>query len=216
MNVHNGPMILLCILLSACGVHSGNDAASGVKPTARTGAASRSTVIDYTVPNRVFIIAQNKTMGCWATTSAILVSWKEKKLVPVEEMLGRVSEKYRILYDTDAGLLPPDQPDLIKPLGLTQEAPQNYSVDGWLSLLKRFGPLWVTTAFPKPNDKWGLHARVVSGIKGDGTPDGTTLHVYDPAEVKESDITITDFTKEMENVAKADKALDIRPMVIHF
>lgn len=104
-----------------------------------------------------------------------------------------------------------DQPDLLKKAGLREEAAQNYSVDGWLSLLKRFGPLWVTAAFPLPNDKWGVHARVVSAIKRDGAPDGTTLHIIDPDGGRESDKTIAVFAKEMENIAKADHAIDIRP-----
>ena len=83
-------------------------------------------------------------------------------------------------------------------------------------MLKRFGPVWVTTAFPLPDKKWGLHARVVSAIKGDGSPDGTKLHIIDPDGGQESDITISAFAKEMEDVAKAEGALDVRPLVLHF
>jgi len=164
----------------------------------------------------MFVIAQTKQMDCWATASAILASWKELQLVPTDKFVSRLNEKFRILYDTDAGLPAADQPDLMSQTGMRQEAPQNYTVDGWLSLLKSFGPLMVTTALPDPDDDWAIHIRVVSAIKGDGTPDGTKLHVIDPDGAHESDMTVTAFAKEMENIAKADGVGDIRPMVIHF
>ena len=97
----------------------------------------------------MFVIAQTKQMDCWATASAILASWKELQLVPTDKFVSRLDEKFRILYDTDAGLPAADQPDLMTPTGMRQEAPQNYTVNGWLSLLKSFGPLMVVTAFAK-------------------------------------------------------------------
>ena len=171
--------------------------------------------INYMVPGTVPVIAQTKHMDCWAVTTAILVSWKENKVIPTKDLVARLSDDLRVFYDTDAGIDQKDQARLIAQIPFKQEAPQNYSVAGWLSLLKSAGPLWVTTAFPLPGKKWGLHARVVSGINGDGTPDGTTLHLIDPDGGKVSDKTVTAFAKEMEDVAKADGATDIRPLVIH-
>ena len=94
----------------------------------------------------MFVIAQTKQMDCWATASAILASWKELQLVPTDKFVSRLNEKFRILYDTDAGLPAADQPDLMSQTGMRREAPQNYTVNGWLSLVKSFGPLMVTTA----------------------------------------------------------------------
>jgi len=85
-------------------------------------------------------------MDCRATASAILASWKELQLVPTDKFVSRLNQKLRILYDTDAGLPAADQPELMTQTGMRQEAPQNYTVNGWLSLLKSFGPLMVTTA----------------------------------------------------------------------
>jgi hypothetical protein len=154
-------------------------------------------------------------MDCWAVTTAILVSWKENRLVPTKDLVARLSGDFGVIYDTDVGLFQADQGKLITQVHFRQEAPQNYSVPGWESLLRNNGPLWVTTAFPLPGKRWGLHARVVSAINGDGTPDGTTLHIIDPDGGKVSDQTVSAFAKEMENVAKADEATDIRPLVIH-
>jgi hypothetical protein len=205
---------VMCSFLAACSDQPGSSMTS--TSSATTSRAAPAPTIDYTVPNKMFPMAQPKTMACWATSGAILASWKDKRAVPTDEFVSRLSEEFRLIYDTNAGLMPADQPELMKKAKLRQELPQSYTVDAWLSMLKSYGPLWVTTAFPLPKDHWGVHARIVSAIKGDGTPDGTTLHIIDPDRGRESDMTIASFAKEMENVAKADKATDIRPMVIHF
>jgi len=51
--------------------------------------------------------------------------------------------------------------------------PQTWSVDGLVQLLKR-GPVALMGAIPS------LHAVVIGGISGDGTPSGTELTIYDP------------------------------------
>jgi hypothetical protein len=206
--------VTLIVLLLVSGCAKQSPEASLAKTNGATAEPVPSPV-HYTVPGTVPVIAQTKHMDCWAVTTAILVSWKENRLVPTKDLVARLSGDLGVIYDTDAGLFQADQGKLITQVHLRQEAPQNYSVPGWLSLLKNNGALWVTTAFPLPGKKWGLHARVVSAINGDGTPDGTTLHIIDPDGGKVSDQTVSAFTKEMENVAKADEATDIRPLVIH-
>ncbi|WP_258389042.1 papain-like cysteine protease family protein [Paenibacillus spongiae] len=56
----------------------------------------------------------------------------------------------------------------------------NYSVDGIEYLLKLYDPLWATTD-EDPTANFSIHARIISGISGDGTPDGTLLRIIDPA-----------------------------------
>ncbi len=60
--------------------------------------------------------------------------------------------------------------------GLVPEPPQSYTVEAFADLLRNYGPLWVATAEP------GAHVRVITGIQGDGTADGTTLYINDPWE----------------------------------
>jgi len=173
--------------------------------------------VSYTVPGTVPVLAQPTAMSCWAASAAMLVSWKESKTVSPDDFAKRLSERFRILYDTDAGLGGDDKADLLKEAGLRDEAPQNYTVDGWQQLLKTYGPLWVTTAI-KVGKRWGVHARVVTAINGDGTVSGTKLHLLDPDGGVESDVSVADFAKLMEKLATMDlgNGAEIRPMVVHF
>jgi Papain-like cysteine protease AvrRpt2 len=56
----------------------------------------------------------------------------------------------------------------------------SHSVEGMLQLLKTHGPIWVTTD-EDPSALFAIHARIITGMVGDGTPDGTLLRVTDPA-----------------------------------
>jgi hypothetical protein len=62
--------------------------------------------------------------------------------------------------------------------GLRPEAPQCYTVVGFAQMLNASGPLWVAgdlgTTGREP------HVRVVAGMQGDGTPEGTVLTIHDP------------------------------------
>lgn len=172
--------------------------------------------IAYFVPGMVPPIAQTKDMDCWAVSTAILVSWREKRFVSTRELVARLSSDLQVIYHTDVGLSPEDEIPLESQVHLRHEPPQNYSVTGWLSLLKAFGPLWVAEAFPLGPKKWGVHARIIYGISGDGTPDGTILEIIDPDLGRVYGKTVNQFKIEMENVARADQAFDIRPLVHHF
>jgi hypothetical protein len=57
--------------------------------------------------------------------------------------------------------------------GLQMEPPQSWTVDGLAALLRR-SPLWVAGQVPTG------HAYVIAAMTGDGTPNGTTLTIYDP------------------------------------
>lgn len=57
--------------------------------------------------------------------------------------------------------------------GLHLHAPQSWTMAGIIDLLRR-GPVAMMGALPS------LHAVVIGGVSGDGTPDGTILTIYDP------------------------------------
>lgn len=121
----------------------------------------------YVVP----LIPQPTGMSCWAASAAMLVSWREQMSRVDAADIARGAGQWAAYA---AGLNPARVGDLATAWQLTAEAPQSYTVDGLRDLLERMGPLWIGEAVP------GLHAVVLAGISGDGTPDGTTVSIVDP------------------------------------
>jgi N-acetyl-anhydromuramyl-L-alanine amidase AmpD len=118
----------------------------------------------------VQLIGQPTNMSCWAVAAAMVVGWRDKMSIdPAEVASG--SGHWAAFQN---GLNPADVPSLAKTWGLVMEAPQSYTVEGFRNLLQSSGPLWVAAAVP------GLHAIVVTGAYGDGTPDGTYVRIKDP------------------------------------
>lgn len=82
-------------------------------------------------------------------------------------------------------------------MGLVGEAPTSYNINGYLQLLQTYGPLWITTS-PNPGSPFSLHARILTGISGDGTPAGTTFKFMDPADGRLHSETFSQFVNEYE------------------
>jgi hypothetical protein len=67
--------------------------------------------------------------------------------------------------------------------GLTMLPPQTWTPDGLARLLRArplmINTLWDVASYVARQGSPG-HMRVIAGIRGDGTLDGTTLRIYDP------------------------------------
>jgi Papain-like cysteine protease AvrRpt2 len=110
-------------------------------------------------------------MSCWAASAAMLVSWREQMSRVDAADIARGAGRWA---EYQSGLNPRDIGDLASGWVLTAEAPQSYTVEGLRNLLETRGPLWIGEAVPS------LHAIVIAGIYGDGTPDGTRVVIVDP------------------------------------
>ncbi|HSS02501.1 MAG TPA: papain-like cysteine protease family protein [Kofleriaceae bacterium] len=119
----------------------------------------------------VGLIPQPTGMSCWAASAAMLVSWREQMSRVDAAEIARGAGHWA---EYQSGLNPADVGDLASCWGLTAEAPQSYTVEGLRQLLETRGPLWIGEAVPS------LHAIVIAGIAGDGTPDGTRVRIVDP------------------------------------
>lgn len=118
----------------------------------------------------VELINQPTGMSCWAASAAMVVGWRDKVSLDPAAIASGAGQW--AAYTN--GLNPADIPTLATAWGLTQEPGQCYSADGLRQLVQTYGPLWVGAAVP------GLHAIVVTGMYGDGTPDGTYVRINDP------------------------------------
>ena len=146
-------------------------------------------------------LTQPATMACWATAATMLKSWRDNQSESIDSVLTAADQSsggifnFRKMLADNSGLTRERKPDFLSSLGLTSEAPQNFTVAGWTNLLKSKGPLWVTTNEGAGQD-FAVHARVMIGISGDGNPDSTFVTFIDPADGTKKSETITNFTKK--------------------
>lgn len=136
--------------------------------------------LNYEVPGVFEVIAQPTGMSCWATVFTMLKMWRNQQSMSIESALGAVGQRWVDIYNADSGLSSSHKPDFIASAGLVAEPPQSFGVEGWEQLLRNYGPIWVTTdeAAGKP---WAIHARIITGIYGDGTAEGTRFKIVDPS-----------------------------------
>jgi hypothetical protein len=142
--------------------------APAVEPgPASFGAGEQSFHVAYEVP----LVPQQTDMSCWAAGAAMVRAWRDNASVDP----GAIGRAVGYVKQYQQGL-PADDTRVLTAWGFTPEPAQTYTVDGFRRLLERHGPLWVASAEPGP------HIRVVTGLSGDGTPDGTRVHINDPWE----------------------------------
>lgn len=124
--------------------------------------------------NEVDLVGQPDNASCWATAAAMVVGWRDRVSITIDaikQMFGTATG-----LATNAGLSPDDRQKLADTLSLVAEPPQSYTVDGFRAILENYGPAW---AGIRTDDGWG-HAVVMTGIYGDGTPNGTYVRIHDP------------------------------------
>lgn len=136
-------------------------------------------VVFWDVP----LIPQPKSMSCWVTSAAMVLAWRDNnpKLSPNEIVKGH--GKWENYFKNNTGLPVSElgfgtAREFFDSLGLTPLPKQCYTPEGFASYMTS-GPLWV--AVPG-------HAVVVTGVWGDGTPDGTMVYVNNPWDVDNPDL----------------------------
>jgi hypothetical protein len=136
------------------------------EPVAEAAGAESFDVV-YDVP----LVPQQTGYSCWAAGAAMVVAWRDNMSVDPSAIASATGYWEQYKHGLDA-----EDTTMFKAWRLVPEPAQTYTVDGFRRLLEQWGPLWVASAEPGP------HIRVVSGLSGDGTADGTLVHVLDPWE----------------------------------
>jgi GH24 family phage-related lysozyme (muramidase) len=152
-------------------------------------------VIDYSVPGVLPIIAQPTPMTCWAAVITMMYSWKNSISLPIRDALGRIDSRFVAMFDANHGLDGNSANDLYNAAGLVQLNGFNPTIEGWLSLLQKYGPLYVDVGYATGTT---THAIIVSGISDDGTPAGTSITYIDPIGGNTVTISFKDFLVKYE------------------
>jgi len=146
-------------------------------PAAPAVSASMGAV-SYTVPGLVAPLQQPSPMTCWATVIAMMTSWKRQQSIAPRDSIAAAGQEFLQKFDAGQPLDSASAGRLYQALGLVAMQSLNPSIDGWDQYLRLYGPLYVDIGYPQVST---THAVIVTGISGDGTPDGTTITYVDPA-----------------------------------
>lgn len=165
---------------------------------------------------RVPVIAQSRTMSCWAAATAMLLTWKQQIPVSEEQAARAAGNSYLIAFHSNQGVLGTEIADLARLLHLATEPPQSLSAEGYHSLLSAHGPLWVGTAIFSTTAVY-RHVRIVTGIRSSPGTAEPELDLIDPDGGRIYRETISRFGQEFEEIARQDLGAghELRPQVIH-
>lgn len=191
------------------------------RPRVRTGPRTLRVVkahafgrpLDYVVPGLVPALRQPSSMTCWAAVTTMMLSWRSQRSRSIEDALASVGQAYLDLFRRNGGLSAAEKPLFLASAGLVSEWPQSLGIEAWEALLREFGPVWVTTD-ETPGPSFSIHARVLVGIHGDGTPAGTAVDVIDPSDGSRRKEPFPVFIKKFEEEALQRGTLRIQ--VVHW
>jgi len=167
--------------------------------------------VDYAVPGTFVALRQPSDRTCWATVTAMMVGWKRQESVSIVGVLRDVGQHFVDMFLANDGLASGEKPAFLAAAGLLSQAPQSLTPQGWESLLRRYGPIWVTTD-EAPDGWFATHARVVTGIHGDGSA-GPSLDIADPADGRRRAEAFSDFFKKYEKVVGS---APLRVQIVHW
>ncbi|MEW5915689.1 MAG: papain-like cysteine protease family protein [Gemmatimonadota bacterium] len=189
-------------------------AATVTAPAKQAAVARAASAVNYRVPGIVAPLKQPSGMTCWATVTTIMVMWKQQASMTIQTAIGRIGSNWLAKFNANQGLLGNEKATFLAAAGLTYQHPQSLTAGGWEGLMRRFGPIWVTTD-EDPSANFAIHARVLVGIKGDGTAAGTTLDIVDPGTGTEYKENFDKFLEKYESEARV-KHLPLRIQIVHW
>jgi hypothetical protein len=171
----------------------------------------------YTVGG-VTPLQQPSGMACWATVTTMMASYRDGlayAVADIPDVVAAAGDHYRDVYNADTGLSNADKGPFLAAMGLRAEPPATYIATAVYDMMSSYGPLWVTTDGGTLDS---VHARVVIGMGGDGSPAGTTMQIIDPGDGAIHDETYDVFVRRYTNVAVGDIAagLPFRAQIVHW
>ncbi len=160
-------------------------------------------------------VRQPTSMSCWAAAGTMLVSARDRMCRSIETVMRTADMSdpgytpfpgingYRALFNSgNVGLPPHDTRRYTRAIGLQVGPAASFTVQGWQAMMSRSGALGVVGLTP------GLHIRVVSEMKGDGSVFGTFFTVHDPAKPQPYVEPFVSFSDKYEAAAYVDHRMD--------
>ena len=178
--------------------------------------------IDFRVEGRLRPLKQPSTNTCWATVATILFCWKNDTDASIAEVMTAAGQKFLDLFNANEGLNSNDKPPFLEALGLVgEQRPMSFSAQEFEKLLRDHGPLWITTD-EDPGEDFSVHARVLIGLRGDGTPEKTEAFFLDtnpdPSIPSPDSEFVVELQEKLRQLAIGDsgQGSSSRAQIVHF
>jgi GH24 family phage-related lysozyme (muramidase) len=182
----------------------------------RTRFAGAFEAVNYAVPGIVGPVRQPSGMVCWATVATMMINWRAQSSSSIETAIGSIGQRWLQKFRNNQGLSASEKIPFLNDAGFQFEYPQSLSIVGWEQMLRRYGPIWVTTD-EDPSLNFAIHARIISAIRGDGTADGTFLTITDPGNGTQYEEKFADFLRKYEDeVRTAGASWSGRIQIVHW
>ena len=156
--------------------------------------------VSYDVPGIISPLKQPSGMVCWCTVTTMMMEWKKSQSMSIETAMSSIGGKYLNKFKNNQGLSSGEKETFLKDAGFEFKYPQSLAPDGWENLMRTYGPIWVTTD-EDPSKDFAIHARIMSGIQGDGTAENTYLTITDPGTGTQYKEKFADFLVKYEQEA---------------
>jgi hypothetical protein len=153
---------------------------------------------DLDVRVEVSLIPQPTEVSCWAASLAMVVSARDQASTDPRTIAMQAE------MDVDTGYGWTDIQWALATWNLVEEGPRSAMPAEWARLLKQWGPIWVVEVGAP------YHAVVLGGVRGDGTPEGTQVTIYNPWPPRIGAVetkTFLDFDTEFGLGAGADASM---------
>lgn len=155
-------------------------------------------LVEGTVP---LVLQAPKAKGCWAAALTMLKSWESKQSMTIETALTPGGQIYLDKFNNDTGLLPNEVTTFMQAYALRDASIGALTAAGLAQQISERGPLWVI-ADEDNTVSFSIHARVIIGITGDGTPQGTKILFHDPASSQPGAESLQTFIGKLEQLAQ--------------
>jgi hypothetical protein len=162
--------------------------------------ARAMSTLDYRVPDLPMPLQQTDTNVCWAFVATLMASWRDRKSWMVQSYIAGLGEPWASKFAANQGLAANEAPLLLATMGIQVESTQaNFTSERWESMLREWGPLWVTADYDG-NPGGSKHAFMLVGIHGpsDGDP---TVDVIDTVLGREVQMQMSAFVQRYEQLA---------------
>ncbi|MCO5238305.1 MAG: hypothetical protein M9904_14025 [Chitinophagaceae bacterium] len=163
-----------------------------------------SETLNYTAPGEIPVIQQPYNMACWATVTTMVMSWNNKQSFSIETAMDSLGSDFRKIFDDNTGLAADRMNDLAHATGMQIEYQRCETPESILQMLQSYGPLIVIDDEDN-SANFAVHARIVTGIQGNGDISDTFLDIIDPWTGTTYQESFETFTSKFESMADAEE-----------